>query len=64
MPAAGRRTAEGRGHATPVASSEEIAGYIEDMVGQMELMASSAGLKDLSDLLRQAGDEARRQLGE
>lgn len=64
MPVAGRRTAEGRGQVKPAASSEEIAGYIEDMVGQMELMASSAGLKDLSGLLRQAGDEARRQLGE
>jgi hypothetical protein len=45
------------------ASQAEIAGYIKDMVQQLEKMAQGRDFERLRDLLRLARDEAHRRAG-
>lgn len=59
MPETGREIAENRPKRR-AASPTEIASYIGDLAAEMQRLADGADLTILADLLRQAGEEARR----
>lgn len=60
MPATGREVSENRPKRRTAASPTEIASYIGEMTAEMQRLAVGADLTILSDLLRQASEEARR----